>query len=60
MQLTVVTLVSFLSVLAAARPKGNLPVPIDSRNLSEIYAAAQKETGVLQVAYGGDGMIKPP
>lgn len=60
MQLIVVALVSFLSVLAAAGPRGKLPVPIDSRNLSDIYAAAQKETGVLQVVYGGDGTTKPP
>jgi hypothetical protein len=30
--------------------------PIDSRSLSDIYAAAQKEKGVLHVAYGGDGI----
>lgn len=49
MQLIVVALVSFLSVLAAAGPRVKLPVPIDSRNLSDIYAAAQKETGVLRL-----------
>ena len=31
------------------------PAPIDSRSLSDIYAAAQKENGVLQVVYGEDG-----
>ncbi|KAJ5890822.1 uncharacterized protein N7473_007050 [Penicillium subrubescens] len=38
------------SVLAAALS----PVPIDSRSLSDIYAAAQKENGVLRVVHGGD------
>lgn len=31
------------------------PIPIDSRSLSDIYAAAQKENGVLRVVHGGDG-----
>lgn len=39
------------SVLAAALS----PVPIDSRSLSGIYEAAQKESGVLRVVAGGDG-----
>lgn len=38
------------SVLAAALS----PVPIDSRSLSDIYEAAQKESGVLRVL-AGDG-----
>lgn len=38
-------------VLAAAR----YPIPIDSRSLSDIYAAAQKENGTLAVVNGGDG-----
>lgn len=38
-------------VLAA----GVASVPIDSRSLSEIYVAAQKEEGVLRVVHGGDG-----
>lgn len=55
MKLIGAVLISFLSIFAAAGPSRKLPVPIDSRNLSDIYAAAQKETGVLQVVYGGDG-----
>ena len=43
-------------VLAAAIPS----VPIDSRSLSDIYAAAQKENGVLRVVHGGDGMNLRP
>lgn len=43
-------------VLAAAIPS----VPIDSRSLSDIYAAAQKENGVLRVVHGGDGMNLGP
>jgi hypothetical protein len=39
------------SVLAAALS----PIPIDSRSLSDIYAAAQKESGILRVVHGGDG-----
>lgn len=31
-------------------------IDIDTRSISAIYAAAQKEQGVLQVAYGGDGL----
>ncbi|KAK9389403.1 hypothetical protein V1515DRAFT_577755 [Lipomyces mesembrius] len=45
------TLATFASVVLVA---AHSPVPIDSRNLSEIYAAAQKECGVLHVVYGGD------
>lgn len=39
------------SVLAAALSS----ITIDSRSLSDIYAAAQKESGVLRVVHGGDG-----
>lgn len=28
---------------------------VDTRNISEIYAAALQEKGTLQIAYGGDG-----
>ncbi|OOQ88317.1 putative abc-type fe3+ transport periplasmic component protein [Penicillium brasilianum] len=38
------------SVLAAALS----PIPIDSRSLSDIYAAAQNESGILRVVHGGD------
>lgn len=41
------------TILAAALSS----VEIDPRSLAEIYAAAQKEHGILQVAYGGDGML---
>lgn len=27
----------------------------DTRNISEIYAAALRENGTLRIAYGGDG-----
>lgn len=40
------------SVLVAALPS----VDLDTRSIYTIYAAAQKEQGVLQVAYGGDGV----
>lgn len=56
MHILVVCLIYFLGTLAGASSLGNLPAPVDSRNLSDIYAAAQQESGVLQVVYGGDGM----
>jgi hypothetical protein len=30
-------------------------IHIDSRSLFDIYSAAQQESGILQVAHGGDG-----
>lgn len=52
MTMRVLTALAFMSsVLAAALS----PIPIDSRSLSDIYAAAQKESGVLRVVHGGDG-----
>lgn len=32
-------------------------VDVESRSLDEIYAAAKKENGTLQVFWGGDGTI---
>lgn len=53
----VLTALAFMpSVLAAALS----PIPIDSRSLSDIYAAAQKESGVLRVVHGGDGTYFDP
>lgn len=49
-------LVFMPGVLAAAVS----PIPVDSRSLSDIYAAAQKENGVLRVVHGGDGTYPDP
>lgn len=45
------------AVSAAMPATSEKPLQMDTRNLSEIYAAAQQEQGVLQVAYGGDGTL---
>lgn len=49
--------VCILAVGAAASPAldQRASVPIETRSIADIYAAAQKEDGNLNVAWGGDG-----
>lgn len=49
------TSLGLFSVATAIAIPDHNGVPIDTRNISEIYAAAQRERGILQVAWGGDG-----
>lgn len=44
----------FWAVLCSAQYVPNLQP--DNRTLDEIYESAKSESGVLQVAFGGDGM----
>lgn len=62
------SIIPFLALVSAAASAASpatctstseTPLQIDTRNLSEIYAAAQQEQGILQVAYGGDGATRP-
>ena len=42
-------------LLTAAYAQWHPQVTPDTRTLDQIYAAAQEETGPLQVFFGGDG-----
>lgn len=48
--------IALAALLGIAAAQFRVDVPVDTRSLDEIYAAAQDESGALIVASGGDGM----
>lgn len=46
---------SFVALVASANATFSPLVDVDTRSLDEIYAAAKKDNGTLQVFWGGDG-----
>jgi hypothetical protein len=55
LQIMTMKVLKALAFMPSVLASGLSPIPIDSRSLSDIYAAAQKESGVLRVVHGGDG-----